>query len=56
MFDPAASRDIYTTRINHVITYITEHLAEELSLEILAQQACFSPYQSSASLWTRLSF
>jgi AraC family transcriptional regulator len=44
MFDPTASRNVYTTRIHHVITYITEHLAEELSLEVLARQAHFSPY------------
>ncbi len=44
MFNPTASRNVYTTRINHVITYITENLADELSLEVLAQQACFSPF------------
>ena len=44
MFITTPSRTIYTTRINHVITYITEHLEEELPLAVLAQQAYFSPY------------
>ena len=44
MFNPSSSRRMYTSRINHVITYITDHLVEELPLEVLAKEACFSPY------------
>src|SRR5689334_15799884 len=34
----------YRHRVNRVIDYIQEHRAEELSLEVLAQVAAFSPY------------
>ena len=34
----------YVARINRVLDYIEEHLAEELSLEVLAKTACFSTY------------
>ena len=44
MFNPKTSRNVYTSRINHVITYITGHLSEELNLEIMAKQAFFSPF------------
>ena len=38
------SRNIYTTRINRVITFIEENLDKPLKLETLAREACFSPY------------
>lgn len=34
----------YVARINKVIDYISEHLDSDLSLEILAKEACFSHY------------
>jgi AraC family transcriptional regulator len=34
----------YQHRVNRVIDYIQEHRAEELSLEVLAQVAAFSPF------------
>lgn len=34
----------YLGRVNRVIDYIDAHLAEDLSLEVLARVACFSPY------------
>ena len=38
------SRNIYTARINRVITFITEHVEAQLTLETLAREAYFSPY------------
>ncbi|GAK52721.1 transcriptional regulator, AraC family [Candidatus Moduliflexus flocculans] len=37
-------RAAYATRIHRVITFITEHIDEELSLETLAKEAYFSPF------------
>jgi AraC family transcriptional regulator len=34
----------YTRRLNAVVLYATQHLDGDLSLEILAREACFSPY------------
>jgi AraC family transcriptional regulator len=42
--EPSASRIEYTSRINTVIHYISEHLNENLSLEQLARIAFFSQY------------
>jgi AraC family transcriptional regulator len=39
-----ASRQVYLLRINRVIDYIHDHLAEPLSLEKLARVAHFSPF------------
>ncbi|MBC8171408.1 MAG: AraC family transcriptional regulator [Anaerolineae bacterium] len=36
--------NIYLQRINGVIDHIREHLAEDLSLDALAELACFSPF------------
>ncbi len=44
MVSKKESRQVYTTRINRVILFITEHLSENLSLEVLAKEAFFSPY------------
>lgn len=38
------SRQIYHFRVNQVVTFIDDHLDDELSLEQLAQVAHFSPY------------
>ena len=38
------NRREYERRVNRVVDYIGEHLADELSLERLAQIAAFSPY------------
>jgi AraC family transcriptional regulator len=35
---------IYTERIHLAVDYISEHLAEEISLDKLASVACFSPF------------
>ncbi|GAK58375.1 transcriptional regulator, AraC family [Candidatus Vecturithrix granuli] len=40
----SGSKTIYTTRLNRVMLFINDNLSEKLSLEILAQEACFSPY------------
>lgn len=40
----SASRTIYTTRLNRVMLFINDNLSEKLSLEMLAKEACFSPY------------
>ena len=37
-------REEYIGRVNRVIDYITSHLEEKLSLNLLAQIACFSPF------------
>lgn len=39
-----ASITRYTSRIHRVITFITNHLDEPLTLDILAREACFSSY------------
>jgi len=45
MTDPAAaSRPVYTERVNAVIDYIETHLADELTIEKLAEVAHFSPF------------
>jgi AraC family transcriptional regulator len=36
--------NLYGQRINLVINYIRDHVQEPLSLEVLAQVACFSPF------------
>ena len=36
--------NIYTDRINAVVSYIYEHLEEDLSLEKLSEIACFSKF------------
>jgi AraC family transcriptional regulator len=41
---PSVSRIEYTSRINTVIHYISEHLDQELPLGQLARVACFSQY------------
>lgn len=38
------SRQEYTARINRVIDYIEEHLNEAITLDKIAQIACFSPF------------
>ncbi|HPB26055.1 MAG TPA: AraC family transcriptional regulator [Bacteroidales bacterium] len=38
------SREEYIARINRVTDYIEKHLNEEISLDIIAQVACFSPF------------
>jgi len=38
------SRQEYTARINRVIDYIEEHLNETITLDKIAQIACFSPF------------
>ena len=40
----SAPRTIYTTRLNRVMLFINDNLSEKLSLEMLAREACFSPY------------
>lgn len=37
-------QNLYIQRINHIINYIRQHLTEDLSLNALAEEACFSPY------------
>ncbi|MFN8274667.1 MAG: AraC family transcriptional regulator [Flavobacteriaceae bacterium] len=37
-------QDLYIQRINKVLTYIDAHLDGDLSLEIVAQVGCYSPY------------
>ena len=37
-------RSEYVARINRVMDYIESHLAEELSLDVLAKIACFSSF------------
>jgi len=45
LIDPAElKRQEYVGRVNRVLDYVREHLAEELRLEALAQVANFSPY------------
>lgn len=44
MIHDSASRTIYTTRLNRVILFINDNLSEKLTLELLAREACFSPY------------
>ncbi|HEX2623548.1 MAG TPA: helix-turn-helix domain-containing protein, partial [Phototrophicaceae bacterium] len=39
-----SSENLYLKRINLVIDHIREHLAEDLSLDTLAEVACFSPF------------
>lgn len=36
--------NLYLQRINLVLNYIREHLTDDLSLDTLAEVACFSPY------------
>ena len=38
------STEIYSRRINRVIDYVNNHLEQTISLEKLAEVACFSPY------------
>jgi AraC family transcriptional regulator len=38
------TRNDYGRRVTRVTTYISDHLDEDLSLERLAEIACFSPY------------
>lgn len=38
------SQSLYTERIHKAIDYIVEHVSEEVTLEQLAEVACFSPY------------
>jgi AraC family transcriptional regulator len=44
MSEGSRSRSEYQTRVNRVIDYIQAHRADDLSLEILAQVAAFSPF------------
>ena len=44
MIHDSASRKVYTTRLNRVILFINDNLSEKLTLEMLAREACFSPY------------
>lgn len=44
MLSSSESRTIYTSRINRVITFITNNLSEPLYLDLLAKKAYFSPY------------
>lgn len=44
MLPDSASRTIYTTRLSRVMLFINDNLSEKLSLEMLAREACFSPY------------
>ncbi len=37
-------REQSTTRLNRVMLFINDNLAEKLTLEMLAKEACFSPY------------
>ena len=39
-----SSRVDYETRLSSVVSYVEEHIAEELSLEALARRAALSPY------------
>ena len=39
-----ASRLEYARRVNRVVDHVREHLAEELSLAVLARLAAFSPF------------
>lgn len=41
---PLGRRSEYVARINRVMDYIENHLADELSLEVLAKVACFSSF------------
>jgi AraC family transcriptional regulator len=34
----------YTFRLNRVLLYIEQHLADDLSLAVLARESCFSPF------------
>ena len=38
------SRQEYIARINRVMDYIEQHLNEQISLDVVAQIACFSPF------------
>jgi len=38
------SRQEYIARINRVMDYIEKHLNEEITLDKIAQVACFSPF------------
>lgn len=38
------SQQSYNERIHQVVDYISEHVAEEMTLDLLASVACFSPY------------
>ncbi len=42
--DNRSSQQIYTDRIQQAVDYISEHLAEKITLDTLASVACFSPY------------
>lgn len=44
MSEGSRSRLEYQTRVNRVVDYIQAHRADDLSLEILAQVAAFSPF------------
>ena len=44
MGDTRRGANDYVQRINRAIDYLTEHLPEAPSLDVLAAEACFSPY------------
>ncbi len=44
MSDSADSRNIYCARVNQALSYIEANLAQDLSLEQIAQAAYFSPF------------
>lgn len=44
MTGDTASRNVYMSRLNQIKQYIKDNLAEDLSLENLAQRACFSQF------------
>jgi AraC family transcriptional regulator len=39
-----ATSESYASRLTRVSSYIHDHLDEELSLDVLADIACLSPY------------
>ncbi len=41
---PSPSTAEYTFRLNRVLLYIEQHLAEDLSLAVLARESCFSAF------------
>ena len=39
-----SSTEEYISRINRVLAYVERHLADDLSLAVLARESCFSPF------------
>lgn len=44
LMDNRSLKQIYTDRIQQTVNYISEHLAEKITLDTLASVACFSSY------------